>query len=64
MPSHPERSEETEDAQELWALDEQLKHFAAMLIHIPAVDSGMKFSQQVRDSSLQIPNNPSVLRNL
>ena len=54
----------TLDAQELWALDEQLKLFAVMLTHIPTVDSGMKFSQQVRDSSLQIPNNPSALRNL
>ena len=52
------------DAQELWALDGQLKHFADMLIHIPTVVSGMKFSQQVQDSSLQIHNNPSVLRSL
>ena len=50
------------DAQELWALDEQLKYFADMLAHIPTVDSGMKFSQQAQDSSLQIPNNSSALR--
>ena len=50
------------DAQELWALDEQLKHFADMLAHIPTVDSGMKFSQQVQDSSLQTHNNQNVLR--
>ena len=52
------------DAQELWAFDEQLKHFADMLTHIPTVDSGMEFSQQVQDSSLQVPTNPSVLRSL
>ena len=28
----------------------------------PNMDSGMKFSQQVQDSSLQIHNNPNVLR--
>ena len=50
------------DAQEPWALDEQLKHFADMLTHIPTVDSGIKYSQQVQDSSLQIHNNPNVLR--
>ena len=44
--------------------DEQLKHFADMLTYIPTVDSGMKFSQQVQDSSLQIHNNPNVLRRL
>ena len=38
--------------------------FCSFLTHIQTVDPGMKFSQQVRDSSLQIPNNPSALRNL
>ena len=38
--------------------------FWSFLTHIQTVDPGMKFSQQVRDSSLQIPNNPSALRNL
>eukprot|EP00435_Cladocopium_sp_Y103_P061947 s116_g23.t1 len=52
------------DAQEPWALEEQWKPFAIMLIHIQTVDSGMKFNQQVQDSSLQIPNNSSALRNL
>ena len=53
----------TLDAQEPWALDEQLKRFADMLTHIPTVDSGMQFNQQVQDFSSQIPNNLSGLRN-
>ena len=43
----------TLDAQELWALDEQLKLSADMLARILAMDSG-----------LHIPNNPNALRNL
>ena len=54
----------TLDAQELWALDEQLKLSADMLTHIPTVVFGMKFSQQVQDFSLHILNNPGALRNL
>ena len=52
------------DAQEIWALARQLKLSADMLAHIPIVVSGMKFSQQVQYSSLQILNNPSALRSL
>ena len=53
----------TLDAHELWVLERQLKHFADMLTHISIVDFGMKYIQQAQDSSLQILNNPSVLRN-
>jgi len=54
----------TLDAQELWALDEQLKPVVDILTHIPTVVSGVKFSQQVQDYPLQVPNNPSAMRNL
>ena len=54
----------TLDAQELWALERQLKLSPDMLTHIPTVVSSMKFIQQVQDSSLQSPSNPSALRNL
>ena len=45
-------------------LERQLTLSADMLAHIHIVDYGMRFNQQIRDSSLQIHNNQSVLKRL
>ena len=51
-------------ALEPWAHAELLMSFVGSWMHNLTVVCGMNLSQQVQDSSLQILNNPSVLRSL